>query len=73
MRLDHESGKWSDDPGTQGYYEVKTWWQTFDDFEAWTKSDAFAEAHRDRPPKDMFAGANVLEVHEILTSTDLEV
>ena len=58
-------------PDAQGYYEVKTWWRTFDDFVAWTKSPAFAEAHSSRPPKEMFAGPNVLEVHEILTSTDL--
>jgi len=38
-----------------------------DDFVAWTKSPAFAEAHSSRPPKEMFAGPNVLEVHEILT------
>ena len=69
----HETGGWVEDPNTQGYYEVKTWWRTMDDFVAWTKSPAFAEAHSSRPPKEMFAGPNVLEVHEILTSTDLDV
>jgi heme-degrading monooxygenase HmoA len=73
MSFDHERGAWTDDPNGQGYYEIKTWWRTFDDFVAWTKSPAFAEAHSSRPPKEMFAGANVLEVHEILTSTDLKV
>jgi hypothetical protein len=38
-----------------------------------TTASTFAEAHSSRPPKEMFAGPNVLEVHEILTSTDLDV
>jgi heme-degrading monooxygenase HmoA len=44
-----------------------------DDFVAWTRSPSFAEAHKNRPPKEMFAGPNKLEVHEVFTSTDLEV
>ena len=43
------------------------------DFVAWTKSPAFAEAHNRRPPKEMFAGPNKLEIHEVFLSTDLEV
>jgi heme-degrading monooxygenase HmoA len=73
MRFDRESGAWRDDPEGQGYYEVKTWWRTFDDFVAWTESPSFAEAHKDRPPKEMFAGANELTVHEVFLSTDLDV
>jgi heme-degrading monooxygenase HmoA len=71
VKFSHETGGWVEDTDAQGYYEVKTWWRTLDDFIAWTKSPAFAEAHSSRPPKEMFAGPNVLEVHEILTSTDL--
>ncbi len=71
MRFDQKTGQWADDDDAQGYYEVKTWWRTFDDFVAWTASPAFAEAHADRPPKEMFAGPNVLEIHEVFTSTDL--
>jgi heme-degrading monooxygenase HmoA len=73
MKLDHATGRFSPDPDAQAYYEVKTWWRNFDDFVAWTKSPAFAEAHNSRPPKEMFRGPNVLEIHEVLTSTDLEV
>ena len=72
MKLDRESGTWSEDPTGGGYYEVKTWWRSFDDFVAWTKSSAFAEAHKDRAPKEMFRGPNVLEIHEVLSSTDLD-
>jgi heme-degrading monooxygenase HmoA len=73
MKFDHESGGWAPDPDGQGYYEVKTWWRSFEDFVSWTKSADFAEAHANRPPREMFAGANVLEVHEVMTSTDLAV
>lgn len=73
MKLDRESGQWVPDPDEQGYYEVKTWWRSMEDFVAWTRSDAFKEAHRDRPPAEMFAGPNVLEIHEVFTSTDLDV
>ncbi len=72
MRFDHEAGGFVPDPEKQGYYEVKTWWRSFEDFEAWTKSPAFAEAHKNRAPKEMFAGPSVLEVHEVFLSTDLE-
>lgn len=72
MNFDREAGTWQPDPEAQGYYEVKTWWRTLEDFVAWTKSPSFAEAHRDRPPKEMFAGPNVLEIHEVFTSTDPE-
>jgi heme-degrading monooxygenase HmoA len=70
MRFDHDSDEWRDDADARGYYEVKTWWQTFDDFVAWTASPAFAEAHKNRPPKEMFAGPNELAVHEVFLSTE---
>ncbi|MBO6935038.1 MAG: antibiotic biosynthesis monooxygenase [Deltaproteobacteria bacterium] len=70
MKLDHATGEWSDDPERESWYEVKTWWTSFEAFVAWTKSPSFAEAHSDRPPKEMFAGKNVLEIHEVFLSTD---
>ncbi len=70
MRFDHETGKWAPDPSKAAFYEVKTWWKSFDDFVAWTTSESFAEAHSNRPPKEMFAGANVLEIHEVFLSSD---
>lgn len=73
MKFDHETGQWVEDPDAQGYYEVKTWWKTLDDFVAWTKSPAFAEAHKNRAPKEMFAGPSVIEIHEVFLSTDLDV
>jgi heme-degrading monooxygenase HmoA len=73
MRFDHETGGFVDDPDRPAFYEVKTWWQTLADFEAWTRGPAFAEAHKNRPPKEMFAGSNVLEIHEVFLSTDQAV
>jgi heme-degrading monooxygenase HmoA len=71
MTFDHDSGEWVADPDAESYYEVKTWWETFEDFERWTNSPEFAEAHADRPPSEMFAGSNVLEIHEVFLSTEL--
>jgi heme-degrading monooxygenase HmoA len=71
MKFDHTVGSFVPDPDKQGYYEVKTWWLTLEDFTAWTRSPAFAEAHNSRPPKEMFAGPSILEIHEVMESTDL--
>lgn len=62
----------SPDPDGEGFYEIKTWWQSVADFQEWIKSPSFAEAHKDKTPKDMFRGANILEVHEVIQSTDLD-
>jgi heme-degrading monooxygenase HmoA len=70
VRFDHDTGAFVDDPNAEGYYEVKTWWRSMDDFVAWTRSEAFAEAHANRAPKEMFRGPSALEVHEVFLSTD---
>lgn len=73
MKFDKEAGTFVDDPESEGVYEVKTWWTSMDAFVAWTNSEAFREAHRDRPPKEMFRGPNELEIHEVFLSTDESV
>ncbi len=70
MKLDRETGTWTEDPDNPGVYEVKTWWRSFEDFVAWTKSESFAEAHRKLPPREMFRGPNKLTIHEVFLSTD---
>ena len=70
MKFDHEKGGFVPDPDKPGFYEVKTWWRSMEDFEAWTKSESFAEAHKNRAPKEMFSGPSVLDVHEVFLSTD---
>ena len=65
MRFDHETGKLVPDATRAAFYEVKTWWRTLQDFEDWTQSPAFAEAHKNRPPKEMFSGPSQLDIHEV--------
>lgn len=69
MRRNPETGSWEPDPDSPGHYEVKTWWRSFDDFVVWTRSESFAEAHRQKPPSEMFRGKNELAVHEVLSSS----
>ncbi len=71
MKFDHASGGLIDDPDGEAFYEIKTWWSHLDDFIDWTQSAAFAEAHRNAAPAEMFAGPNQLVVHEVFLSTDL--
>lgn len=47
-------------------YVVLTWWDSEADFRAWTESAAFRAAHRERPPRELFAGPNVFELHEVI-------
>ena len=72
MKFSRELGTWSPDPDKSGFYEVKTWWASMDDFIAWTRSESFRLAHADRPPKEMFSGPSELLIHEVVTSTDLD-
>ena len=72
VRFDRGTGEWVPDSENPGYYEVKTWWRSMDDFIAWTRSEYFRLAHADRPPKDMFRGPSEIVVHEIVTSSDLD-
>lgn len=51
-------------------YVVMTYWEDRTAFENWTHSEAFRKAHADRPPREMFSGPNVLEIHEVINSTD---
>ncbi len=68
-RFDHETGGWKDSD-EQSYYLVQTYWETEQAFWDWTQSKSFRTAHSKRPPAEMFAGANVLEIHEVALSTD---
>jgi heme-degrading monooxygenase HmoA len=61
-RFNHQTGDW-EEKAEQGYYLVQTYWER-------TKSESFRIAHSNRPPAEMFAGPNVLEIHEIILSTE---
>ncbi|MDP2606376.1 MAG: antibiotic biosynthesis monooxygenase [Deltaproteobacteria bacterium] len=53
-------------PINSDYYIVLTHWQDEASFRAWTDSAEFKEAHRNRPPAEMFSGPNVFEMHEVI-------
>ena len=68
-RLNHKTGEF--EPTTdQGYYLVQTYWETEQAFWDWTKSESFRIAHSNRPPAEMFAGSSVLEIHDVILSTE---
>jgi heme-degrading monooxygenase HmoA len=68
-RFDHKTGEWAETK-EQGYYLVQTYWESEEAFWNWTKSESFRIAHSNRPPAEMFAGPNVLEIHEVIQNTE---
>jgi heme-degrading monooxygenase HmoA len=50
-------------------YVVLTHWESEADFEAWTDSEAFREAHRRETPEGLVEGHPDLETHEVVMST----
>ena len=67
-RWNFRTGEW-EAITEQGYYLVQTCWESEQAFWDWTQSESFREAHRNRPPAEMFAGPNVLEIHEVVFDT----
>ena len=57
-------------PIKSDYYIVLTHWRDEVSFRAWTDSAEFKEAHRNRPPAEMFSGPNVFEMHEVIRPAD---
>lgn len=68
-RFNHRTGSWEVST-EQGYYLVQTYWETEQAFWDWTNSESFRAAHSNRPPAEMFAGPNVLEIHDVILSTE---
>ena len=68
-RFNHQTGTY-EETSEQGYYLVQTYWETEQAFWDWTRSESFRAAHSNRPPAEMFAGPNVLEIHEIALSAE---
>ena len=52
------------------FYVVMTHWRSMADFERWTESEAFAEAHQNPPPKEAFSGPSALEIHEVVVTKE---
>ncbi|MFQ5684710.1 MAG: antibiotic biosynthesis monooxygenase family protein [Candidatus Binatia bacterium] len=53
-------------PIRSDYYVVLTYWENAKAFHAWTESPEFQEAHKNRPRKEIFAGPNVFEMHDVI-------
>lgn len=49
-------------------YIVLTLWESREQFDAWTRSDAFVQGHARSGtlPKEAFSGPNKLELHEVV-------
>lgn len=45
-------------------YVAQTYWESEDDFEAWTDSEQFRNAHGGDAPTEMFEGHPTLETYE---------
>jgi len=54
------------------HYIVRTYWDSMESFEKWTKSEAFKHAHANTPSSDMFAGKSFLTIHEVFVQTAKE-
>jgi heme-degrading monooxygenase HmoA len=65
MKFDAACGQYVPDQSQQAYYEVKTWWRSFQDYEDWTRSAAFARAEGSDLPKKVAAMSSSIDVHEV--------
>ncbi|MBF0194678.1 MAG: antibiotic biosynthesis monooxygenase [Magnetococcales bacterium] len=56
---------------SSNFHVIMTWWENKEAFTAWTKSDAFKEAHSKHrgSNQDIYAGPNVFEMHEVISDT----
>ena len=53
-------------------YVVLTYWESLENFEAWTQSESFRQAHSGRGRQEIFAGKPNLEIHEVIKSVEAE-
>ena len=68
-RLNHKTGEYEEST-EQGFHLVQTYWESEEAFWEWTRSESFRAAHSNRPPGEMCAGPNVLEIHEVIQTTE---
>ena len=52
-------------------FVVLTFWASREAFEAWTSSEAFKQGHAcsGTLPREAYSGPNVLEIHEVISSS----
>ncbi|MEG3637760.1 antibiotic biosynthesis monooxygenase family protein [Magnetococcus sp. PR-3] len=55
---------------TSEYHVVMTFWESQEHFMAWTKSEAFREAHKNAgSTPEIYKGPNVFEMYEAVSET----
>lgn len=57
-------------PADADRYVVLTHWESEADFEAWTGSEAFREAHSRESPEGLVEGHPTIEKHDVVISTE---
>jgi len=50
-------------------YIIRTYWDSMENFEKWTHSEAFKLAHSNTPSDEMFEGESFLTIHEVVNQT----
>ena len=48
------------------YYIVLSYWETLEDFEAWTKSEGYQKTQARKGMRDLLSGPIELELHEVI-------
>lgn len=77
-RKKDQQGIWQHDEAGHGHYEVRTWWQSVEDFDAWKGSAAFRDAHgevlseqgqpsMDRLPSGLLEGPPQMSFHSVIS------
>jgi heme-degrading monooxygenase HmoA len=52
-------------------YIVRTYWDSIESFENWTKSEEFRKAHSNTPSGETFRGKSHLTIHEVISKTEV--
>lgn len=47
-------------------YVIMSFWESMEDFNAWTESEEFRKAHSNSLPHEAFSGQNFVTVHEVI-------
>ncbi len=49
-------------------YIILSYWNSMEEFNAWTESEEFLKSHDSSLPREAFAGKNTVTVHEVINS-----
>ena len=82
-RVKNEDGNWQNDSPAVLHYEVRSYWDSLDAFDAWKKSEAFSGAHQRVLDKKgqpaahkletgLLAGRPEIEFHQVWVTSNSE-